>query len=103
MTEGVLSEDELAGCSIPRRSARRCSRWSATTRRRATILCAGAGHFARANVTLTQGFTAGAGDGAGQQVISHWNEVTDRAGEIVPDYGFAQSEREIASAGRAAA
>jgi hypothetical protein len=68
-----------------------------------TILCAGAGNFAAAHVTLTRGFHAGAGDDAGEQVIAHWREVTDRAGEIVPDYGFTQAEREVASAGLDAA
>jgi hypothetical protein len=50
-------------------------------------------------VTLTHGYHAGAGADAGEQVIAHWGEVTDRAGEIVPAYGFTQAEREVASAG----
>jgi len=66
-----------------------------------TILCAGAGHFARANVTLTHGTFVGVGDDAGEQVIREWNEISDRDAEIVPDYGFAQSEREVASAAAA--
>ena len=64
-----------------------------------TILCAGAGNFATANVTLTRGYHAGAGDDAGEAVIAHWRDVADRTGEIVPDYGFTQAERELASAG----
>jgi NAD(P)-dependent dehydrogenase (short-subunit alcohol dehydrogenase family) len=64
-----------------------------------TILCAGAGHFARANVTLTDGRHIGAGDDAAQQVIAHWEQISDRTGEIVPDYGFQQAERELAGAG----
>jgi NAD(P)-dependent dehydrogenase (short-subunit alcohol dehydrogenase family) len=64
-----------------------------------TILCAGAGNFAAANVTLTNGYRATAGENAGEEVIAHWREVTDRAGEIVPTYGFSQAEREVASAG----
>ena len=36
---------------------------------------------------------------AGEQVIAHWDEVTDRDGEIVPAYGFTQADREVASAG----
>jgi len=64
-----------------------------------TILCAGAGNFATANVTLTPGYHAGAGEDAGEQVIAHWQEVTDRTAEIVPAYGFTQAEREVASAG----
>lgn len=63
------------------------------------ILCAGAGHFATANVTLTQGFQAGAGDEAGAKVVANWEAVTDRAGEIVPAYGFTQAERELEAAG----
>jgi hypothetical protein len=66
------------------------------------IVCAGAGHFARAHVTLTQGRFVGGGDEAAERLISHWDEVSDRAGEIVPSYGFKQAEREVASAGRAA-
>jgi NAD(P)-dependent dehydrogenase (short-subunit alcohol dehydrogenase family) len=67
------------------------------------ILCAGAGHFAAAHVTLTEGIQAGAGDQAGDQVAARWAEVAGREGEVVPEYGFQQSEREIAAAGLVAA
>ena len=63
------------------------------------IVCAGAGHFARANVTLTQGRYIGAGDDAGEQVVARWDEISDRTGEIVPNYGWVQVERELVSAG----
>ena len=66
------------------------------------ILCAGAGHFARAHVTLTEGLHLGAGADAGELAIRHWDEISDRSGEIVPDYGFTQAERELASAGKTA-
>lgn len=62
------------------------------------ILCAGAGHFARANVTLTQGIHVGGGEDAGARVIQAWEAISERGGEIVPDYGFTQAERELASA-----
>jgi NAD(P)-dependent dehydrogenase (short-subunit alcohol dehydrogenase family) len=65
-----------------------------------SILCGGAGHFARANVTLTQGRYIGETADAGDQVMRHWDEISDRAGEIVPEYGFTQAEREVASAGK---
>jgi NAD(P)-dependent dehydrogenase (short-subunit alcohol dehydrogenase family) len=65
------------------------------------ILCAGAGNFAAAHVTLTEGYHAGSGADAGQQVAAHWDSVIDRAGEIVPAYGFTQAERELAKAGLA--
>jgi len=66
------------------------------------IVCAGAGHFSRANVTLSQGCHIGGGDDAAERVIAQWNEISDRDGEIVPTYGFKQAEREVASANRKA-
>lgn len=63
------------------------------------ILCAGAGHFAAAYITLTPGYTVGRTSDAASEIALKWNDVTDRDGEIVPDYGFQQGEREIASTG----
>src|SRR5262245_36809063 len=62
------------------------------------IVCAGAGHFACANVTLSQGRYVGGGSDAGERVIANWDEISDRADELVPTHGFLQSEREVASA-----
>lgn len=62
------------------------------------IVCAGAGHFACASVTLSQGVYVGGGDDAGERVIEKWQEISDRTGEAVPAYGFTQAEREVASA-----
>jgi NAD(P)-dependent dehydrogenase (short-subunit alcohol dehydrogenase family) len=64
-----------------------------------TIMCAGAGHFARAHVTLTQGVQVGDAADAGEQVIAQWERIGDRTGELVPAYGFKQAERELAAAG----
>jgi len=101
MTEGVLSEESLRLLDPARVSPGLLAlvRDDAPTR---TIMCAGAGNFAAANVTLTHGYHASAGDDAGEAVIAHWSEVTDRSGEIVPSYGFTQAEREVASAGYSA-
>src|SRR3569833_937995 len=68
-----------------------------------TILCAGGGHFATANVTLTKGYDVDQTGDAGEDVIRHWNEVTDRTNELVPAFGFTQVEREVAGAGLTAA
>jgi NAD(P)-dependent dehydrogenase (short-subunit alcohol dehydrogenase family) len=62
------------------------------------ILCAGAGHFSLANITLTDGAFVGGGSGAAERVRVNWERIADRTGDIVPGYGFVQSEREIASA-----
>ena len=59
------------------------------------IVCAGAGRFARAYVTLSQGVQLGGGDDAGERVISRWQQVSDRSGDVVPPYGFLQVEREV--------
>ena len=63
------------------------------------ILCAGAGHFASAHVTLTDGLFVGRGEDAAARVVSEWDRITDRRGEVVPAYGFTQAERELANAG----
>lgn len=66
------------------------------------IMCAGAGHFARAHITLTEGRQIGGDDDAGERVIELWEQISDRTGEIVPAYGFKQAERELAGAGYSA-
>lgn len=66
------------------------------------ILCAGAGHFERAYVTLTQGAFVGDGKDAAEQVSAQWDAIGDRAGETVPEAGGAQIQREIMAASQAA-
>lgn len=66
------------------------------------ILCAGAGHFARSNVTLTCGEHIGGGPDAPHRIIANWAAISDRAGELIPEYGFLQLERELASKAGAA-
>ncbi len=98
MTEGVLSQESLERLKPSLVSPGLLALVSdeAPTR---TVLCAGAGHFAVANVTLTQGCYVGDGPDAGEEVIRRFEAVADRSGEIVPAYGFTQAERELASAG----
>lgn len=100
MTHGVLSEDNLTRLDPALVSPGLLALVGddAPTR---TILCAGAGHFATANITLTQGLFIGGGQQAADRLIQDWATVTDRTDEVVPRYGFTQAEREVASAGRA--
>jgi NAD(P)-dependent dehydrogenase (short-subunit alcohol dehydrogenase family) len=100
MTEGVLSEASLAALdpALVSPALLALAGEQAPTR---AILCAGAGHFAAAHVTLTDGVQLGAGAQAGEQLAEHWTEVIDRGGEIVPGYGFMQAERELAGYGLA--
>jgi NAD(P)-dependent dehydrogenase (short-subunit alcohol dehydrogenase family) len=63
-----------------------------------TVLCAGAGSFEAAHITLTQGIFLGAGAQVTDQLAARLPEVTDRAGETVPATGFAQAEFEVSKA-----
>ncbi|NEX91808.1 SDR family NAD(P)-dependent oxidoreductase [Caulobacter sp. 17J65-9] len=101
MTEGVLSQSslELLNPALVSPGLLALVGEDAPTR---AVLCAGAGHFARASVTLSEGVYVGAAADAGQQVVANWDGISDRSGEIVPDYGFTQAEREVASAGLSA-
>jgi NAD(P)-dependent dehydrogenase (short-subunit alcohol dehydrogenase family) len=62
------------------------------------ILCAGAGHFATANVTLTDGVFVGGGKDAAQRIANQWDEIADRTNAVVPKSGFTQGQRELESA-----
>jgi NAD(P)-dependent dehydrogenase (short-subunit alcohol dehydrogenase family) len=71
-----------------------------------TILCAGAGVFESAHVTLTQGAWLGIGPGVPEQLAERLADVTDRAHERVPQSGAEQGANEagkaLAGAGRTA-
>ncbi|WP_313313733.1 SDR family NAD(P)-dependent oxidoreductase [Pulveribacter sp.] len=68
---------------------------SAPTR---TILCAGAGAFEAAHITMTQGVYLGVGPDVPEQLAARLDEVTDRADEQVPQSGAAQSTHEVGRA-----
>lgn len=97
MTEGVLPEADLKALSPALVSPGLLVLVGEDAPTRA-ILCAGAGHFARAAVTLSVGEFIGGGADADESVIARWSKISDRGAEIVPDYGFRQVEREVASA-----
>jgi NAD(P)-dependent dehydrogenase (short-subunit alcohol dehydrogenase family) len=67
------------------------------------ILCAGAGAFERAHITLTQGVFVGLPDDAAEQVAQAWDALSDRSDETVPESGNAQGTLEIGKAMRAQA
>ena len=97
MTEGVLSVDQLAQLDPALVSPALLPLVIDDAPTRA-IVCAGAGHMARAYVTLTNGAFIGRGPDAGERALTHWDVLSDAAGAIVPAYGFTQAEREVASA-----
>lgn len=63
-----------------------------------TILCAGAGSFEAANITMTQGIWVGREGDAAEQLAARLNEVRQRDGEIVPESGAAQGHLELTKA-----
>lgn len=97
MTEGVMPEESLRRLDPALVSPGLLPLVGEDAPTRA-ILCAGAGHFAVAHVTLTDGVQLGAAPDAGQQLTARWGDVVDRDGEIVPAHAFVQSERELAAA-----
>jgi len=97
MTAGVLPEESLRALEPALVSPALLPLVVADAPTRA-IVCAGAGHFARAHVGLTEGRHLGAGADAGERLIAEWDVVSDPAGQVVPGYGFTQAEREVASA-----
>lgn len=97
MTEGLMPEAVLAALKpeavVPAMLV--LAHADAPTR---TILCAGAGGFEAAHITLTQGVYVGAGEDAAEQLAAQLGAVTDRSGEQVPQSGAAQGQLEVGKA-----
>ncbi len=66
-----------------------------------TILCAGAGSFEVAHITLTQGVHLGMGDDVPERLLAAMAQVSDRAGETVPRAGSEQGTLEVGKAMKA--
>jgi NAD(P)-dependent dehydrogenase (short-subunit alcohol dehydrogenase family) len=65
------------------------------------ILCAGAGAFERAHITLTPGIFIGMPDDAAEQVALQFDDLSARDGETVPGGGHEQGALEAGKAMRA--
>lgn len=63
-----------------------------------TILCAGAGSFEAAHVTLTQGLWIGAGDDTPERLAQRLDAVRYRQAEMVPASGSDQRHNEMSMA-----
>ena len=97
MTEGLLPEEVLQALQpqavVPAMLV--LAAQDAPTR---TILCAGAGTFEAANITLTQGLWIGTDAQAPERLAARLEQVMDRQHESVPQSGAAQGSNEIAQA-----
>ncbi len=63
------------------------------------ILCAGAGGFEIANITMTKGIYVAGNPPSAEELVARWAEVVDRRDEIVPEQGWVQSQIELKKAG----
>jgi NAD(P)-dependent dehydrogenase (short-subunit alcohol dehydrogenase family) len=63
-----------------------------------TIICAGAGSFEVANITLTQGVYLGMAEDTAEQLLAAMPQVTDRHNEWVPASGSSQGSLEVGKA-----
>jgi NAD(P)-dependent dehydrogenase (short-subunit alcohol dehydrogenase family) len=97
MTEGLMPEEVLRALEPQAVSPAMLVLASEQAPNR-TILCAGAGTFEAAHITLTQGVWIGSGDGVPERLAEQLDAVHDRQGEMVPESGSGQAQNEMAKA-----
>ena len=97
MTEGVLPPEALARLTPERVSPGLIALVGddAPTR---MILLAGAGSFECAHITMTRGVFIGDLASSAEQLCDRLDAVTARAGEVVPETGWAQYQLELMKA-----
>jgi NAD(P)-dependent dehydrogenase (short-subunit alcohol dehydrogenase family) len=98
MMEGILPDAQLTLLRPELVSPAVLALVSADAPTRA-IVCAGAGGFELANITLTQGIHLPGSHATAESLLAQWAQITDRKGELVPEQGFDQSRHELMKAG----
>ena len=63
------------------------------------ILCAGAGGFELANITMTKGIHIPGDPPSAETLLARWEELADRRDEYLPDQGFGLARHEMKKAG----
>ena len=97
MTEGLMSEEVLRALRPEAVVPAMLVLASADAPNR-TVLCAGAGTFEAAHITLTPGVFLGINADTPERLSASLPEVCDRTGEIVPQSGSAQGSNEVGKA-----
>lgn len=97
MTEGLMPEDVLRALRPEAVVPAMLVLASADAPNR-TILCAGAGTFEAAHITLTQGVHLGVDAQTPERLAARLADVTARSGEIVPQSGSEQGANEVGKA-----
>ena len=98
MLEGLMSDDMLQALHPSAVSPGMLALVGENAPNR-TILCAGAGSFEQAHITLTRGIHTRSGDGAADVISENWPAIANRTDEIVPDAGGVQGQVELEKAG----
>lgn len=97
MTEGLMPEAVLAALK-PKAVVPAMLVLAHTLAPTRTILCAGAGSFEAAHITLTQGVYVGMGEAAPEQLVQQLHAVLDQSNALVPESGMAQGQLEVGKA-----
>jgi len=97
MTEGLMPEAVLAALK-PEAVVPAMLVLASQDAPNRTILCAGAGTFEAAHITMTQGVWLGTDAQTPERLAERLAEVTDRAEETVPPSGAAQGTNEVTKA-----
>ncbi len=98
MMEGILPQDQLDALDPALVSPAVLALVADAAPSRA-ILCAGAGSYELAHVTLTRGVHLA--DPTPEALLAQWDALADRDGEMVPGTGFDQARHELRKAGLA--
>jgi len=97
MTEGLMPEEVLRALE-PQAVVPAMLVMASEQAPNRTILCAGAGSFEAAHITLTQGVHLGIGPDVPERLAAALSQVTDRSGETVPRSGSEQGTLEVGKA-----
>lgn len=97
MTGDVMDDESLAALD-PARVSDAVVALAAEDAPDGVILCAGAGSFERAYITLTQGEFLGSGSDVPDRILDQWDAISDRKDEMLPATGFDQARYEVSRA-----
>lgn len=98
MTQGILPDEQLR-LLAPSFVSPGVVALAADTAPTRAVLCAGAGGFELANITMTQGIYVPGEPPAAHAIQAGWQELADRRNESVPAMGWEQSRCELVKAG----
>ena len=98
MLEGLFPQDQL-DLLLPERVSPAVLALVSEGAPSRAIVCAGAGGFEMAHVTLTRGIHLPDQASSAEAVLDRLNEIADRQDEIVPTQGWEQVQLELSKAG----